>query len=197
MSTTEHTHDTVDSDTVSSELAAGHVAFPSDLREDILTAIDDEAPATQPAYQLAQLNTARFLHPMDHPDMAGFVEMLDPVNHQADSAPGFVWRLTDEGSNNATSIEYYDDPLLLVNISVWADVDALRSFVYQSEHVAMVKRKAEWAESMKTRHIVLWWVPAGHEPTVAEADERLKLLEANGPTPDAFTFAQSFPPPDS
>ena len=44
-------------------------------------------------------------------------KIWDPMNHQADAAEGFVWRLTDESSNNATSITYYDDPLLLVNLS--------------------------------------------------------------------------------
>lgn len=188
MSTTENI--------VNGELAAGHVDLPAELRQDILQAIDDRGQSGSAAFQLAQMNTARFNRPMDHPEMAGFVEMLDPLNHQADSAPGFVWRLTDEGSNNATSIEYYEDPLLLVNISVWADLDALRSYVYGADHAAMVRRRAEWATAMKTRHIVLWWVPTGHLPSVAEGDERLQLLEANGPTPAAFTFGKSFPPPN-
>ncbi|MFJ4790482.1 DUF3291 domain-containing protein [Streptomyces sp. NPDC088794] len=41
--------------------------------------------------------------------------------------------------------------------------------------------------------VVLWWVPAGHRPTVAEAEERLLRLRADGPTPYAFTFRSPFP----
>lgn len=40
----------------------------------------------------------------------------------------------------------------------------------------------------------LWWVPAGHRPTVTEAENRLLHLRAHGPTPYAFTLRTSFPP---
>jgi len=176
---------------------AGADSLPEPLRGSILGAVESEPSAAAPTHQLAQLNVARFRLPMDHPDMIGFVEMLDPMNNVADACPGLVWRLTDEGSNNATSITYYDDPLLLVNMSVWSDVAALRDYVYRSEHAGMVKRAPEWADAMESRHLVLWWVPAGHRPDIAEADARLELLRANGPTEAAFTFGQSFPPPAS
>jgi len=173
----------------------GAAVTPStELRDQILDAVANDQRSTS-GYHLAQMNTARFRHPMDDAKMAGFVEMLDPMNHQADSAPGFVWRLTDEGSNDATSITYYDDPLLLVNLSVWADLASLRNYVYRTEHVEMVKRRHEWADAMEDVYIVLWWVPVGHLPDVAEADARLNLLREHGPTAQAFTFGTSFPPP--
>jgi len=164
------------------------------LRDRILEAVANQEEESG-GYHLAQMNTARFRHPMDHPNMVSFVEMLDPVNHQADSAPGFIWRLTDENSNDATSITFYDDPLLLVNISVWADVESLRNFVYRTAHVDMVKRRDEWADAMEELYIVMWWVPAGHVPDVAEGDARLSRLRQHGPSPEAFTFAEPFPQP--
>lgn len=181
--------------TVEETLAGGHVPLPSGLRDQILDAVDAEPPPPPARYHLAQMNIARFIKPMDHPDMAGFVEMLDPINHQADFAPGFVWRLTDEGSNNATSIAFYDDPLLLLNMSVWEDVSSLRNYVYRTEHAAMVKRRAEWANAMDSVYIVLWWVPAGHTPDLAEGDAKLKLLQTEGPTSEAFTFGNAYPAP--
>jgi len=39
---------------------------------------------------------------------------------------------------------------------------------------------------------VLWWVPAGHTPSVEEAIERLEHLGAHGPSPYAFTFKQRY-----
>jgi len=171
------------------------VALPSELRNRILNTVRSEKPDAPGNYQLAQLNIARFRLPMEHPDMVGFVEMLDPINHQADAAQGFVWRLTDEGSNDATSITFYDDPLQLVNLSVWTDLSSLRDYVYRTEHAAMVKRREEWADAMESNHLVLWWVPFGHVPNVAEGDARLTMLQDRGPTPDAFTFGKSFPPP--
>lgn len=179
----------------SDSLADATIDLPADLRHRILDAVASDGTTKPATHHLAQMNIARFRHPMDHPDMAGFVEMLDPVNHQADSAPGFVWRLTDEGSNDATSIEFYEDPLQLVNLSVWTDVGSLRNYVYRTEHAAMVKRRAEWADAMESSFIVLWWVPTGHRPDIAEGDAKLQHLREHGPTAEAFSFGQAFPPP--
>lgn len=177
------------------DLAESALSLPADLRSRILEAAHTPEEEPRGRYQLAQMNIARFHHPMDHPDMVGFVEMLDPINHQAEAAPGFVWRLTGEGANDATSIAFYDDPLTLVNMSVWDDVASLRDYVYRAEHMGMVKRRHEWAEAMESTYLVLWWVPAGHTPSLVEGDAKLKLLTANGPTSEAFTFGKNFPPP--
>ena len=62
--------------------------------------------------QLAQLNVARMLAPLDSPELADFVASLAPVNAAADVAPGFVWRLADESGTGATPIRVFDDDLL-------------------------------------------------------------------------------------
>ena len=130
---------------------------------------------------------------MDAPALAEFMAQLDPVNAIADEASGFVWRLqTEEG--NATSIPVLGDDRLIVNMSVWASIDQLADFVYRSGHVAVMRRRREWFERIKV-FMALWWVPAGHLPTVAEAEERLEHLRAHGPTAHAFTFRQRFPAP--
>lgn len=116
------------------------------------------------------------------------------MNALADGSPGFVWRLqTDEG--DATSIRAYDDELMIVNMSVWESVDALWGFVYSGDHLAVMRRRREWFERFDTQILVLWWVPAGHVPTVDEAKERLEHLRAEGPSERAFTFKQRFPAP--
>ncbi len=126
-------------------------------------------------YQLAQVNIGRILAPLDSPVMAGFVTQLDAVNALADAAPGFVWRLqTEEG--NATSIHAFEDDLMLINMSVWESVDALAAYVYGPDHVAVMRRRREWAHHMKEAYLVLWWVPAGWVPTIDEAKERLEHL---------------------
>jgi hypothetical protein len=43
--------------------------------------------------------------------------------------------------------------------------------------------------------MVLWWVRAGHIPTVADAQARLAILARKGPSPVAFTFKTRFPEP--
>ncbi len=142
-------------------------------------------------HHLAQLNVGRLLAPTDDPLVAEFMEALDPINELAERSPGFVWRFqTDEG--NATAERPFDDDTILVNLSVWASSEALADYVYRSDHTAFMRRRAEWFERMRDVSVVLWWVPEGHRPTVAESIERLDHLREHGPTPHAFTFRQRF-----
>jgi Domain of unknown function (DUF3291) len=145
------------------------------------------------AYDLAQLNIGRLLAPTDHPDTKGFMDALEPVNALADAHPGFRWRLQTE-DGDATAIRPYDDDLMIVNMSTWASLEALADFVYGDEHRAVMVQRRQWFERMAT-YLVLWWVPAGHRPSIDEAKARLGLLEQHGPTPEAFTFRENFPSP--
>ncbi|MFI9562829.1 DUF3291 domain-containing protein [Streptomyces rishiriensis] len=142
------------------------------------------------AAHLAQLNVATLRHPLDDPRTASFVEMLDPVNAVADSAPGFVWRLVEEGAADATGLRPAGEGVI-VNLTVWQTREALWDFTYRSGHLEAMRRRREWFERHTEAHLVLWWVPAGHLPTVDEALERLADLRAHGPSPRAFTFASS------
>lgn len=146
-------------------------------------------------YHLAQINIGRMLGPIDSAVMAEFVANLDPVNQIADGSPGFVWRLQTE-AGDATSVDVFDDPLVIVNFSVWESVDTLREFVYKSGHTLRLRRRSEWFEKPSQAHMAMWWVPAGHIPSVAEARERLDFRQKCGDTPVAFSFGKSFPAPD-
>ena len=143
-------------------------------------------------HHLAQINIARLAAPLDDPRISGFVAELAPVNALADRAPGFVWRLQSD-SGNATDIAYNDDPFVIVNMSVWESVDALRAFTYQSPHLKVFRQRAQWFEKSDLPTYCLWWVPAGHIPTVAEGRERLEHYRTHGPTPYAFWFQRLFP----
>lgn len=145
-------------------------------------------------HQLAQLNVARLLAPMDSPGLREFIEALEPINALAERAPGFIWRFqTAEG--DATTIRPYEDDRILVNFSVWESPEALHTFVYHAAHAEVMARRREWFGRMTEAFLVLWWVPAGHRPSVGEAIARLEQLRRDGPTPAAFTFRQPFPPP--
>jgi hypothetical protein len=148
------------------------------------------------AYELAQLNTGFIRGPIDSPIMAEFVANLERINALADASPGFVWRLKTE-AGDATAIRPFADPNQLLNMSVWRDVDALRRFVYRSAHAEILARRREWFERVEAPIMVLWWVPRGHRPSVEEAVARLELLRAKGASPEAFSFRQTFPPPDA
>ena len=123
--------------------------------------------------------------------MEGFVSRLDTINALAESYDGFVWRLKDD-SGNATNIVAFDDPMLIVNMSVWESPEQLKHYVYKSAHVEVMRMRKEWFELMKAAYYVLWWIPAGHEPSLAEAKAKLELLQKDGPTPAAFDFKNLF-----
>ncbi|MFC3851737.1 DUF3291 domain-containing protein [Salinispirillum marinum] len=144
-------------------------------------------------YQLAQLNIAHLVAPMDSPTLADFVANLDRINALAEGSPGFVWRLQTE-DGNATEIDFFG-PDYIVNMSVWESHEALHNYVYRSAHTDILRRKKEWFHTMPTAHMVLWWVPEGHQPTLEEAAQKLELLNAKGPSAEAFTFKQAFEPP--
>ncbi|MBV8810763.1 MAG: DUF3291 domain-containing protein [Acidobacteriaceae bacterium] len=144
-------------------------------------------------YHIAEANIGRLKGALDGPVMAGFVARLNEINALADDAPGFVWRLqTSEG--NATYLRPYDDDRILINMSVWETIEALGHYVYRTAHIEVLRRRQEWFEKFAGAYVALWWVPAGHIPTIDEAKKRLAYLDSHGPTQFAFTFKQIFQP---
>jgi heme-degrading monooxygenase HmoA len=145
--------------------------------------------------ELAQLNIAHLKAPIDSPLLAEFVANLDRINAIAEASDGFRWRLmTDDG--NATSLRPFGDDVL-VNMSVWRDLEALRNYVYHSAHAEVMKRRREWFDRISEAHVVLWWIAVGHRPSISEAASRLENLRRHGPSPAAFTFGTAFPAPDA
>ena len=141
-----------------------------------------------PARRFAQLNVGRPLYPLDDPRMAGFMDNLDRVNAVAERSPGFVWRLKDD-SNNATAMRPFDDPNMLVNLSVWENVEALERFVWATVHKQLYNRKMEWFEKPTQPHFVMWPIAVGHIPDLEEAKARLDHLTVYGDSDDAFGWA--------
>ncbi|WP_041557745.1 DUF3291 domain-containing protein [Cellulophaga algicola] len=140
---------------------------------------------------LAQINIAKMIDEIDSPVMVDFVDNLDNINALAENSKGFVWRLI-EGENKATSIQVFDDHFMIVNMSVWQNIEALFKFTYASEHVEIFKRKKEWFHKMKEMHMAFWYVQEEIRPTLQQAKERLLYLQKHGETPYAFTFKSKF-----
>jgi hypothetical protein len=144
--------------------------------------------------ELAQLNIARAIAPLDDARMDGFVQRLGEINGRAEHTHGFVWRLTDTLGADATGIRAYDDPLVIVNLTVWTGIDELDDFAYRSTHVEMLRARRDWFVPFEGPSLVLWWVPVGVRPTIEEAVARLEHLAEHGPTAHAFTLRSRFGP---
>jgi hypothetical protein len=136
---------------------------------------------------LAELNVGRFKYPTSDPRMAGFMDNLDRVNAIAERSPGFVWRLKGD-NNNATEFRIGDD--YAVNLSVWETPKALEDYVFKTVHVQFYKKRALWFDALEKPHMVFWWVPEGHLPTLQEAMERLEHYQAHGASDFAFGWAE-------
>jgi hypothetical protein len=146
-------------------------------------------------HHLAVFNIGRLTAPLDSVELQDFMAGLDPINALAQRTPGFVWRYTADGTNNATAERPFDDPEIIINFGVWESRESLWDFVYRSEHLEFLRRRRDWFQHMLEPYLVLWWVPAGHIPSMVEAKQRLEQLRREGPTPAAFTFRQPFDPP--
>ena len=140
---------------------------------------------------LAQLNIAKAKYPLDSPQLQEFVDNLVPVNEIADKSEGFIWRLQDD-SGDATNIQAFSDPNIIVNMSTWTSTDALKNFMFRTHHRDFLRRKSEWFENIPQDSYVLWWVSQGHVPTIAEGLQRLDYLRVNTDSPYAFTFKSNF-----
>ena len=79
-------------------------------------------------YHIAQVNIGQIKAPLEDQVMSGFVARLDEINALADSSPGFVWRLQSP-AGNATYLRPYENDRILLNMSVWETIDALKDYV--------------------------------------------------------------------
>jgi hypothetical protein len=138
--------------------------------------------------QLAEFNVGHLRYPIDDPRVRRFVMALDMVNGIAERMPGFVWRLKGD-SGNATEIQVYDDPKIVPNLSVWTDIGSLENFVWKTVHKTFYERREQWFEVLEKQNFVMWPVEDGHEPTLAEAKDRLDHLNQYGDSDQAFGWS--------
>lgn len=90
-----------------------------------------------------------------------------------------------------------DHPAMADFVNNLDRINHLFQFAYRTEHTSFFKRKPEWFHRPTEVNMVLWWIPAGHQPTIAEAEERLTHLRQNGETPFAFSFKNRFTPAEA
>jgi Domain of unknown function (DUF3291) len=140
---------------------------------------------------LAQLNVGRLIAETDDPRVAEFMNALDGINGLGKRMPGFVWMMEGSGEPNTgnTETKIDGDPRFVANLTVWENVETLETFVFNTLHRRFYERRREWFEVMGEMHFVMWWVPAGHKPSLEEALERLEHLKNRGDSNHAFGWS--------
>ncbi|TPG34102.1 DUF3291 domain-containing protein [Flavobacterium pectinovorum] len=147
-------------------------------------------------YHLAEINIAKMKGvDINDPIMKEFVDNLDLINTLAEKSEGFVWRLKDD-SYNATNLNPYNDEQIIVNVSVWEDIETLEHYMYKTFHSDFLKRRKEWFLKFGKAATAMWWIPKGHIPTLEEAVEKLDYLQQNGPSHLVFDFKNKFSAPE-
>lgn len=139
-----------------------------------------------PKFHLAELNIGRLVAPKDDARVADFMDNLDRINGLGKRMPGFVWIMEGAAGEGNTATALDGDAQYIPNLTVWENTASLEAFVFKTLHAKFMDRRAEWFEVLAKQHFVMWWVPAGHKPTLAEALAKLEFLRANGDSADAF-----------
>ena len=139
-------------------------------------------------HHLAELNIGRLLAPTDDPRVAEFMANLDRVNGLGKRMPGFLWMMEGSGAPGTgnTDAKIGGDPQFVSNLTVWETAEQLETFVWGTIHKQFYDRRREWFEVLGDMHFVMWWVPAGHRPTLDEALARLEHLKQHGDSDHAF-----------
>ena len=141
--------------------------------------------------KLAQVNVAVAKYAEDDPRFAGFIDNLDRINAIADQWPGFVWRYISD-DNDAEAKRVFASDMLIFNMSLWESVEALKNFVYESDHLGILRQRGDWFIPQNHPVMALWWQPEGQIPGVTEAKHRLDCVAESGSTAEAFTFRSAF-----
>lgn len=143
-------------------------------------------------FHIAEFNLGILRYDWDDPRVADFANGVDRVNAIAARSPGFIWRFGDEDMEAAQLDPdgvLGGNPRIASTLSVWKDVESLEHFVWNTVHKQFYDRKVEWFEEGQGLRMVLWWVPAGHLPTISEAKARFDHLAEHGNTPEAFGWS--------
>ena len=137
---------------------------------------------------LAELNLGVLRHDWDDPRVQGFVDGIGIVNRVAERSDGFVWRVSDDEMDAAQRDPNgpFGNPRTASTMSVWRDLLSLEHFVWKTVHKRFYDRRAEWYDAVETIRFVLWMVPEGHRPTLAEGMERFIYRDKNGDSDFAF-----------
>jgi hypothetical protein len=147
----------------------------------------------QPAgHHIAEFNVGVLKHDWADPRVADFANNLDRVNAVAQRSPGFLWMLGEDAmdaAQNDPDGPLGGNPRTASTLSVWEDVASLERFVWTTVHKQFYDRRAEWYAPTDALRLVMWWVPTGHRPGIAEAMDRFRHLEAQGPSDHAFGWS--------
>ena len=141
-------------------------------------------------HHLAQLNVGRLVAETGDPRVAEFMGALDRINGLGKRMPGFVWIMEGAEGQGNTETKVDGDPRYVANLTVWEDGASLDRFVFGTVHRQFYERGAEWFEVMTDRHLVMWWVPEGHRPSLDEALDRLETLRTEGESDRAFGWSR-------
>ena len=111
------------------------------------------------------------------------------VNGLAQRSDGFIWMIDDETMDavqNDPNGALASRPGTASTLSVWRDPRSLWHFVEKTLHAKFMAKHDDWFVPGDRSHLVIWDVPDGHRPTVAEGMGQWAALQSNGETETVY-----------
>ena len=150
--------------------------------------------------------------PYGDPLVQEFDDLTPPTFDEAERSPGFIARAKESADqSHLTNFErdwgewgtfqvprFYtggrtdDTDSRASTLSLWADLDAVFSFVYAGLHRVALSRRHSWFLKPEWPTYAAWWVGDDEIPTWADACRRLEHLHDEGPTPHSFTLRNAY-----
>jgi Domain of unknown function (DUF3291) len=109
-----------------------------------------QPPPPPPFYFIAHMNYAKLKAPMNDPCMDELRHAMKPINDIAKTIPGYIWSFDSdhdhvyyENMRNQVPLLQHD-PLIMPQLSLWTNLQAIQHFAYKSGHYMYWKRRKEW-----------------------------------------------------
>ncbi|WP_299607754.1 DUF3291 domain-containing protein [uncultured Tateyamaria sp.] len=160
-------------------------------------------------HMLVHLNVVRPLGPFSasHPHAQYFFDQLPHVFARAKADDGMYWhnhgaRLPDGTYGEMSDLlalqtDRTEDNFHILTMAAWQDVRAMHRFAYRDElHREGMKTLRGWVDRTQGPTMVMWWATKGTRVALEDGWNRLHQLREDGPSVEAFTLQNRFPPPD-
>lgn len=143
-------------------------------------------------YHLAQANYGQWKPDITKELVQEYYNRADAIIQSAKENGGWVWSYNGGFFQDPRTLAVFEHPLSILNMNVWTTFEDLKRYVFDQVHGAVMYDKNRWFEKPTKVVSVMWWVKIGEVPTIAQAKQKIDLINQIGPSPEAFNFTTHF-----
>jgi hypothetical protein len=136
--------------------------------------------------------------PSGDPAVRGFELRIAATYDRAADAAGFLGSYAEGSDADLARPARWADPAYdgrcAITVTRWRDLGSVHAFASGPAHAGVMRRGHAWMERGDWPTHVAWWLADDEPVALVDAARRYDLLDAKGPTADAFTFGSPFDP---